>query len=360
MFFHYLRYNLLSMLRTKEVVFWTFLFPIALSTFMFAAFGNIIETTEMANPIPVAVIYETEDPIFEKVVETVSTGKDAILEVKNLKEKEALNALKKGDITGIYYVNDKISLQIKGDELQETVLSGFLDEYLQRKESLTLADMEACKEKITSQGNLDNLVSYFYAILAMSCLFASFNGLDRIKGLQANLSTLGARRGVAPTKKSVIILSEFLAGLLLQFAVTSVAFLYMWKVLGVNFGSHVAQIFPILLLGSASGLSLGMFIGALKFPRTINGKMGFAVSFSMLLSVADDLCAPNIRITIEHYLPIFNRINPAALVSDAFYALSVYDTYTRYITNLCYLGAITFVLCAASYLVIRRNRYASL
>lgn len=360
MFLHYLRYNLLSMLRTKEVVFWTFLFPIALSTFMYAAFGNINETTEMAKPIPVTVIYEQDDPIFEKVVDSISTGKNAILELKDLNEKDALKALKNGDIIGIYYVRDDISLKVKGDELKETVLSCFLDEYLQRKESLTFKDVDACREQITSQGNQDNLISYFYAILAMGCLFSSFNSLDRLIGVQANLSTLGARRGVAPTKKSVIILSEFLAGLLLQFSVSCVAFLYMWKVLGINFGNHVAQIFPILLLGSASGLSLGMFIGALKFPRTINGKMGFAVAFSMLLSVADDLCAPNIRITIEHHLPVLNRINPATLISDAFYALSVYDTYDRYFMNLCCLGAITFILCTASYLVIRRNRYASL
>ena len=360
MFTHYLRYNLLTMLRKKEVIFWTLIFPIALSTFMFAAFGHVNETTEMAKPVPVVVINEQEDPAFTQVLEMVSTGKKPLLDIKDMSESKAKKALKDGDIVGIYYVRDTITLTVKGNELKETVLSSFLDQYLQRRETMTMNDVNACRERITSHGNQDNLISYFYAILAMGCLFASFNGVDRLQGLQANLSTLGARRGVAPTPKSIIIFSEFLAGLLLQFTVSIIGFLYMWKVLGIQFGDRTLEMIPILFLGCACGLSLGIFIGALKIPRTFGGKMGLTVSLSMLLSVADDLCAPNVRIMIEHHLPIINRLNPAALISDAFYALGIYETNTRYLTNLCYLGGITLFLCVASYLMIRRNRYASL
>lgn len=41
-------------------------------------------------------------------------------------------------------------------------------------------------------------MNYFYAVLAMVCLFASFAGCDRILKIQANVSVLGQRRNMIP------------------------------------------------------------------------------------------------------------------------------------------------------------------
>ena len=41
MLFHNIKYTFLSMIRTKEVIFWSLVFPLVLTTFMYLAFGKI-------------------------------------------------------------------------------------------------------------------------------------------------------------------------------------------------------------------------------------------------------------------------------------------------------------------------------
>ena len=56
MLFHNIKYTFLSMIRTKEVIFWSLVFPLALATFMYLAFGKINEVTENLETIDVAVV----------------------------------------------------------------------------------------------------------------------------------------------------------------------------------------------------------------------------------------------------------------------------------------------------------------
>lgn len=44
-----------------------------------------------------------------------------------------------------------------------------------------------------------------------------------------------------------------------------------------------------------------------------------------------------------------NRINPASLISDAFYCINVYDDMTRYYRNLITLAVMCVVLVMASF-----------
>ena len=80
----------------------------------------------------------------------------------------------------------------------------------------------------------------------------------------------------------------------------------------------------------------------------------------MLLSFLSGLMMGNIRIYIENYIPWLNRINPAALISDSFYALSIYQSHSRYLTNLATLIVISVLFCATGFIMVRRDKYAAL
>lgn len=56
MFWHNLKYEVLSGLRVKDVLFWLILFPIVLATFFKIAFGSIYEKTTLFSTIPMAVV----------------------------------------------------------------------------------------------------------------------------------------------------------------------------------------------------------------------------------------------------------------------------------------------------------------
>ena len=59
-------------------------------------------------------------------------------------------------------------------------------------------------------------------------------------------------------------------------------------------------------------------------------------------------------------MPVINRINPAARISDAFDCINVYDDMSRYYRNLFTLAVMSIILVTASFLLIRRESYDSI
>lgn len=377
MLFHNIKYTFLSMIRTKEVIFWSLVFPLALSTFMYLAFGKINEVTENLETIDVAVVESVQNEMFDKILVEVSNGESPLLNPMKMNSKDAVSALDGKEVDGIIHVDDTISLSVRENGLNATILSSFVDRYLQNKATLTqiaknnpLAlnsaiealsdDTSYFKEEKLTDGNTDNLSNYFYAVFAMSCLFASFTGISSMFSIQGNLSPLGQRRCVAPTKKLHVVLTLFLTNEIVQFAIELITFAYMSLVLGLDLSNKYPALFLLLFVASSFGLTMGMFIGSLKKPVTEGAKMGIGVAISMVLSVMADLCVSGLMNTIEHTVPIINRLNPAALISDSFYALNTYSDYSRYTSNMVNLSAMTLILFTLTILTVRRNRYASI
>lgn len=377
MLFHNIKYTFLSMIRTKEVIFWSLVFPLALATFMYLAFGKINEVTENLETIDVAVVESVQNEMFDKILVEVSNGESPLLNPMKMNSQDAVSALDGKEVDGIIHVDDTISLSVRENGLNATILSSFVDRYLQNKATLTqiaknnpLAlnsaiealsdDTSYFKEEKLTDGNTDNLSNYFYAVFAMSCLFASFTGISSMFSIQGNLSPLGQRRCVAPTKKLHVVLTLFLTNEIVQFAIELITFAYMSLVLGLDLSNKYPALFLLLFAASSFGLTMGMFIGSLKKPVTEGAKMGIGVAISMVLSVMADLCVSGLMNTIEHTVPIINRLNPAALISDSFYALNTYSDYSRYTSNMVNLSAMTLILFTLTILTVRRNRYASI
>ncbi|MDD4698869.1 MAG: ABC transporter permease [Oscillospiraceae bacterium] len=378
MFFHTLKYSLKSTVRTKEITFWTLLFPFVLGTLFFLAFGNAFESTEVFSKIPVAVVEtDNKNSAFSEILKSFSTeAEDSLFVTTFTDEKYAKQSLKNNDVTGIFFVGDEITLTVKEDGLYQTVLKVFLEQYQQTENtineiiSVNPSGVQSAINVLsndtnyynfvdTARGAMDPYVQYFYALIAMSCLYACFLSLDRTVKLQADLSPLGQRRGVAPTRKLTVIASEFMSCLLIQFLVECALLIYLTVILKIDFGNRIPQMLLLMFFGSAFGVALGVFIGAI--PRISEGvKTGISTSVCMILSFCSGLMFSGMRLLIEHTFPIFNRLNPAALIVDSFYALNVFDTYERFATNMITLAFMTLILCVASVFMTRRNKYASL
>lgn len=373
---HYFKYSFRSILRTKEVLFWTLMFPIALATFMHMAFGNIYDTEEVFKKIPVAVIENVENKTFDSTVQSLST-ENGILELKSADNMDkAEKMLKEDKIKGIFVVDKDISLVVNASGMKETILNMVLTQYKQYNKiiqetleknpqnvesviKILMSKASFYTEKSVSEGNLNEFVTYFYAIFAMSCLFAGFSGVDRAANMQADATSLGIRRTLAPNSKLYLILTEFFSALVVQVIFNVIAFLYMKFVLNIDFGTKYAAILLIFIMGSGIGIAMGMIVGCLRNIGQ-EAKIGIVCAVSMGLSVMADLVANGVKDAIEHHAPIINRINPAALIVDSFYSLNVYDTYERFAKDMALLGIIIFALLFVSFLLVRRVRYASI
>ncbi len=378
MFIHNFKYAMKTMLKNKTAIIWSLLFPIALGTFMYMAFGNIFEKDGIFKVIPVVAVKNTENKNFEAMLQELSKeGDDRMLKVTYMTKEEADKALEEEKAEIVINIDEKINIIASSNASSTydiTIVKAIIDEYRRQEKMITdiatvnpaaieetLKNITAQKtyytEKITSDGNQDVYTNYFYAVFAMSCLFASFGAAEKIGKIQGNVSALGMRRCLSPNRKMVTVTAEFLSMLLTQFAMEIIVLIY-FVIIGVDFGNKYPQILGILFFGSCIGVSMGIIVGSIK-NFSENLKQGICVLIGMTLSVMADLVAAGIKHSIEQACPIINRINPAALMVDSFYALNIFDTYERYLKNMTSLGVMTLVLIVISVLLLRRNRYES-
>lgn len=380
MFFHLIKCQIKKRLNTKDDLFWSLVFPILLGTFFFVSFGDIFDKHETFHAIPVAYVEgynkSLDSKYFDNFLKELEKGEEPILKINRVTQKEADELLKKEEIKGIIHAADSLTLIVNEDGIDQSILKGILDQYLQKNSTITDI-MKTAPEKLEgvlnslyeetnyliedrfSDGNMDAMVTYFYALIAMSCLYGCFSGHTIAIQTKANLSHLAARRVVSSTNKFQMILADFIGTLFVQFTCSLISLAYLILILKIDFGDKILLIICTIFVGNIIGIATGLFISAVG-KQSENVKMGIVIGITMLECFFSGLMIHNMRVIVEKYVPILNKINPAAVLVDSFYSLNIYDTYERYTKNMIILLIMAAVLCILSYLTVRRERYASL
>lgn len=379
MFSHLFKYKVIKLLRTKEELFWSLFFPMILGTLFYVSFGGYSQNNEVFKSVDVAYISgdSSKDENFETVLDSLSEEREnQVVNIKTTSDEEAKKLLSEGKIAGIIYNTDKLSLTVNGEGINESILNSFLNLYIQKRQTIMKiveispdkleqllktenSEISSLKEISFTNGSMDNMTNYFYALIAMSCLYGCFAGLSSAVSIKANLSTLAARRVIAPTNKLKVILGDFLGTVVVQFGCTMCTVFYLIFILKVDFGQKLLYIILTVLVGCMIGIASGLFAGSIG-KQSEQLKMSIVLSVTMIECFLSGLMVGSMKDIVEHYAPIINRINPAALMVDAFYSLNVYDTYDRYLTNMVSMLVIAGLLCIGSFLIIRRERYASI
>ena len=386
MFIRDFLYTIKIMVRGRVSIFWTLVFPLLLATFMYMAFGNIYEQDEMFRNIKVAVVTEDESANgLNYMLDALSDGDDALLSVARMSESDAEKLLADEEVEGIIYTDD-VKLTVAESSVNASILETVLSEYKQYEHALKdiykdgiglqqymsgtsgVDDMSDIVEKLSEQrsyytekasteGSQNVYNNYFYAIFAMSCLFASLSSIEMMGNLQANVSATGKRKNVSPQRKMTFVLAEFAALLIIHFVVEVISFIYM-SCIGVDFGDRVWEILLTLFVGCFIGLAIGVIVGAIS--KLAEGtKIGIVIGISMVMSILSDLCINGVKYEIQQHVPIINKLNPAALISDSFYALNVYSDHQVFTENIVIMTIEAVVLIAVGILMVRRNRDAS-
>lgn len=378
MFLRLYLYRVKNIFFAKEITFWTLIFPIILGTFFYLGFGELMNGKEVElSPISVAVVTENNNQTFSEVLKTLEQDDtQQLLMITYTDADHAVELLKDKEITGIIYIADTPHLTIAKNGLEETILQSFITQYTMQADVIqTIAsshpeNLAAAIKKLSSDSTYNREVSlvnaaydpyiqYFYALIAMTCLFGTAAGVHCVMSIQADQSALGMRREIAPVHKMTVILSDFLGTFTLQFASILLLFFYLIVILGIHFGERTPLIILTGLVGTVIGIAAGLFIGAVV-KGSDNIKISAAIIFTMLNSFLSGLMINNMKDLIEHYCPIINRLNPAALITDCLYALNMYESYNRFIKDISIMTVMAAVLCFGSYLLLRRTKYASL
>ncbi len=376
MFLHSLKYNFLNNIRQKDLVFWMMCFPIVLSTFFHLAFSNLYEKEEMFKEIPIVIVEIQSDETFRTVIDEFSTGESPLFNVQYTDEEKALDLLKNKKVQSIIYVDNKISLSVSGSGIKPSIIKSFVEQYEVQKTIIsdtmvnnpqnvqfvidTLSSEINCSENINLTGNnMDFYVQYFFNLIGMVALFGTMSGFHIAILNQGNLSAIGARKCISPTPKLRGIISSLISAYLVQVTCVFISTTYILFILKVDMGDDIAMVYLSGAIGALAGVALGFFIGSIG--RMSEGvKNAITMSGTMFCCFLSGLMVGNMKAVVEAFCPIVNRINPAAVISDLFYCLAIYDDYKRYSQNVISLLIMTVIFTVAGFLLTRRTKYASI
>lgn len=370
------------LIRNKSNVFWTFLFPIVLATLFHLAFSNM-NSSEIFHSIPIGVIENNEyenTKIFIETISSIKTSNDQnapkLFEVSVLEREGAEKKLIEDKIIGYIYPKDHMELTVKESGIEETIVKSFLDGYsqsLSTVESLIELNpqnieniLEDIQEKSTyledylqGENSPDTTLNFFYSLIAMSCLFGCFWGLTAIADIQANLSLVGARVNVTPTKKIKLLFCNILAALTVHFTGILLLMAYLINILKINFGDDLNFVILSGFVSSLLGVSLGAMVSALS-KKDLNFKYNILSAVTMFSCFLSGLMSVQVKYIVATRVPLLQYINPAHIITDAFYSLYYYKTKERFFLNIGLMIGYSLAFGIITYVATRRKKYASI
>lgn len=375
MFFHNLKYNILECIKQKEVIMWFIIFPFFMITIFFFVFNGLSEKTEYFNNIPIAVVFEQKDETFSTVLDEISNSDEPLFDVKYTDNEKAQSMLKDGDVYAIITVNDDVSMSVTESGIANTIVREFISQYRIQKDIITetaksnpeklqavinsFSNKQTVNENISlSNGNMDYVLSFFFSLIAMIAMNTANMGVFIAVETQGNLSKIGARKCLSPTPKLISILASFSATCIIAVVLSVISVTYI-LLLGVNLGNKIGLIYLTSIIGSITGVSFGFFIGSIgKMSSGI--KFAISMAISMTCYVCSGLMSTDIKIAIDTYVPIINKLNPTARIADMLYCLNIYDDYRIFTEHLVVLLIMTVIFIAGGFMFTRRKKYASL
>jgi len=370
--------RLKCLLRDRETVFWTVAFPLVLSVFFNLAFSNL-DKSETFNPVNVAVVNDENyqnNIFFKAALNEVSKGDDRLFNLMEVTEEEAERLLSSNSIDGYITVGSSLKLIVGKSGINQNIIKSFIDNYLHTFSTVnnilvknpagSRALFENLSQRVSytrevspSSAAPNNVLNYFYTLIAMACFYGCFWGMREITDIQADLSSLAARINTAPVHKMKAFIYSLCASLLIHLVEMAILLSFLRFVLNVDFGSRTGYVILIVILGSIAGLSFGAFVSALV-KKSEGFKIGIMIGATMIGSFLAGMMYQNMKYIVAKKVPLLSYLNPVNLLTDAFYCLYYYDTLKRYAINMGLLTIFIIVFWTGTYLVIRRRKYASI
>lgn len=392
MFWHNLKYSWKTIFRSRALIFWTFAFPIIMATFFYMAFSGITES-EKLNVIDVAMVdgeESQEAEYYREALAGLSDSEDAerLFNLRFGTEEEVENWLKGAEIDGYLKIADgKPKVVVETNGVNQTIFAYVVEEIEETgREVADLAgrEIEAASaagkkidyEKVYEEavakatgaeanlveletGKLDYVMVEYYTLIAMTCLYGGILGMAAINQKLANMSNVGKRVAVAPTRKSVVVISSALAGYLVQLIGLGLLFAYTVLVLKVDYGENAGLVVLLALVGSLAGLALGTFVTTVLKVNE-NAKVGIIIAVTMLGCFLSGMMGVQIKYFFDQNVPWLNAVNPASMITDGYYALYYYGELGRYWRDLLSLAIFSSGLLLVAALVLRRQKYDNL
>ena len=335
--------------RDMSFTFWGLMYPIILAGFFYVAFSGItnmeLETINIGieETNPVAGILEEID----------------VVNIVILDKEQVSSSLESETIDG--FIKEDLNIIVLKSGLNQTVIKGISDQIVQTMalgESARNIDFQVdYLESKTQQAN--GLLVIFYSLIAMVSTYGVFAGIETVVLSQANLSNLGARINTTPIKKSTLLISGMIVGLLINMGANVLLFLFLQYVLKLNLFTNFAYSILFIVLGNIFGISLGLFIGSSN-KRSPGVKTMISIIVTLFLSFLSGLMNPGIKVLTEKNAPMLSRLNPIAIITNSLYKINLLENTKNLMPGMIVLLVYSIILMTISYLFLRRSQYDSI
>ena len=170
------------------------------------------------------------------------------------------------------------------------------------------------------------------------------------------MNSVGKRTSLSPTSKTKLLLSSLLSSYLVQLIGLTLLFIFTIFVIKVDYGNNLPLVIALSLVGSLSGLTLGVS----KFKVSEGSKIGILISVIMLGSFLSGMMGITMKYVIDKNIPIINKLNPVNMITDGLYSLYYYNTLDRYYFNIISLVIFSIIMMILSINSLRRQKYDSI
>ena len=391
MFFHVFKYTLRALLKNRGLIFWTLVFPIAMAIFFNMAFSDI-EKKEKFDAIDVAVVqneYFENNSSFKEIFDSLSddSNENKIFNTKYVSKEEAKLLLEKDEISGyVIFSEESQKISINKNGVNQTIFKFVVEEIVQSKDTADIIQskvknimdnrgtvgfwgtVKAIMELMQSnnanllditESNLSYTMIEFYTLIAMTCLYGGILGAVCINWCLANMCNIGKRLSVTPVSKFKLVISSTLAGYVVQLIGVALLFAFTAGVLKIDYGSRIFEIILLAVAGSFAGLTMGVAV-TVAIKASENAKTGILIGFTMLGCFFSGMMGITMKYVIDKNIPIINKLNPANMITDGFYALYYYDTLDRYYSNILSLCIFSGIMLTIAIVTLRKQKYESI
>lgn len=374
--FSYIKYRLKIFLKNKTMVFWTLIFPIALTTMFFFVFADMQFDTPL-DPFKIAVVDNGNENMKELLTQLSDKESDNYLfDVQYTQVEEGRDLLKNQEVSVMVILDDVPKIESVSYDHNTTIMKSVLNTYQrvytqithiaqdnpQAMADIVIEDLLNANVEIhtlNSGGSEKNMnMTYFYTALGMICMYGAIWGCVVSSDLQANQTKRAARVNIAPVSKRKLLLVDYILAYLLIVVETMILFCYMKFILGVEFGEQIGLVISVCLVGILAMLSLGILIGTSKMEWQT--KMGLVSGGTVCLNFFAGMMGNGMPYMIAQMAPFMKYINPADLISRAFSMIYYYEDLSPVYLNMAILMGMAIVFTLFAYLRIRRESYASI
>lgn len=340
--------SLKDVFRTRSAMFWLLLYPFFMVSIFHFSFAKVDEGDLRGIKVGMEPSYVNE-AVFPKI---------GILDVTRMDRDAGKKAVEQGSIAG--YIQSDLELYLTGENEDGLLLYSLVKDVKQMSAHRMKA-IAAFEEPLYATEKTSVSLAYFLHsfIFIYFVSNSSYGALASVLVILPTRSHLGLRAAISPQRKSVMLGAGLMATFLTQVLVAGIMVFFSELVYKQGLILHWPGALLVMLMGILWSAALGLAIGVL-----VKAQESMYTTLLTMLSLAMGLMAgmmgSNIRQAVDRFLPGFNRLNPLALIHDAFTHVNQYAMTDYFWATMARILAITLLFFFVAIFVLRRQSYAHL